>query len=125
LVSNTDPSVDPYVQTDVAASAGISRTLFTGLLISIACMILGLVLVAPEGKNAATQVVPLDRLLPDLAHGSRSAILDSGILVLFATPLVGVIVAFVQFVRRRDTAFSVITALLLIVLTVGFLVALH
>jgi uncharacterized membrane protein len=70
-------------------------------------------------------VVPLDRVLPDLIKGSRPALLDTGILVLFATPLLGVVVAFVHFVRLRDMAFSLITALLLLVLIAGFLVALH
>jgi uncharacterized membrane protein len=78
-----------------------------------------------EGKGAATRVVPLDRLLPDLVGGSRPALLDAGILMLFATPLLGVLVAFVLFIRRRDPAFSLITALLLLVLGAGFLVALH
>lgn len=117
--------MDPDAGTDVSASLAISRTLFGGLIISIAIMVLGLGLVAGEGKNAATHVVPLDRVIPDLLHGSRPAVLDSGILVLFATPLIGVVVALVQFVRRREAEFSLITALLLVVLAAGFLVALH
>ncbi len=125
MASNSDATVDPRVENDVSASVAISRTLFVGLLVSIAIMLLGLALVAGEGKNAATHVVPLDRVIPDLLHGSRPAVLDSGILVLFATPLVGVVVAFVQFVRRRDAEFSLITVLLLVVLAAGFLVALH
>lgn len=125
MASNTDPAVDPYPETDVSASIAISRTLFSGLLVSIAIMILGLALVAGEGKNVATHVVPLDRVIRDLLHGSRPAVLDSGILVLFATPLLGVVVAFVQFVYRRDIEFSLITALLLVVLAAGFLVALR
>ena len=88
-------------------------------------MILGLILVAPEGNNAATRVVPLDRVLPDLIKGSRPALLDTGILVLFATPLLGVVVAFVHFLRLRDMAFSLVTASLLLVLMAGFVVALH
>jgi uncharacterized membrane protein len=125
LASNTDTAVDPYLEADVSTSIAISRTLFAGLLVSIAIMILGLVLVAGEGKNAATHVVPLDRVIADLLQGSRPAVLDTGILILFATPLLGVVVAFVQFVRQRDVEFSLITALLLAVLLAGFLVALH
>jgi uncharacterized membrane protein len=125
LVSSTVPQIDPVEQADEAASIGISCTLFVGLVASIAIMLLGLILVAPEGNNAATHVVPLDRVLPDLIKGSRPALLDTGILVLFATPLLGVVVAFVHFVRLRDMAFSLITALLLLVLIAGFLVALH
>jgi uncharacterized membrane protein len=125
LASNTAPQTDAVAQADKPTSIGISRTLFFGLLASIAIMILGLILVALQGKNVATHVVTLNRVLPDFMGGSGSALLDTGILVLFATPLLGVLVAFVQFVRQRDTAFSLITALLLLVLGAGFLVALH
>lgn len=125
MASNTDTTVDPRPATDFSASIAISRTLFAGLLLSIAIMVLGLLLVAGEGAKAATHVVPLNRVIPHLVHGSRPAVLDSGILVLFGTPLLGVVVAFVQFVRQRDAAFSVIAALLLMVLAAGFLVALH
>jgi uncharacterized membrane protein len=125
LASRSDTSIDSSAPTDAGTSLAISRTLFFGLLLSVAIMILGLVLVLPEGKNAATRVVSLDRVLPDLVHGSRPALLDFGILVLFATPLLGVVVAFLQFIRGGDRAFTLITALLLVVLAAGFLVALH
>lgn len=125
MASNTDAPIDAVAQVDHPASVGISQTLFFGLLTSIAIMLVGLILVAPEGTNAATHVVALDRVLPDLVSGSRSAVLDTGILVLFATPLLGVLVAFAQFVRQRDKTFSLITGLLLLVLGAGFLVALH
>lgn len=125
MASNTASLDDPVDEVDEPASVAISRTLFAGLLASIAIMLLGLILVAPEGTTTATRVVPLDRVLPDLVKGSRPALLDTGILVLFATPLLGVVVAFVHFVRLRDTAFSLITSLLLLVLLAGFGVALH
>jgi uncharacterized membrane protein len=125
LDRNVTPRDDTVARSDVAASVGISRTLFFGLLASIALMVLGLILVAPEGENVATRVVALDRIVPDLLAGSRPALLDTGILVLFATPLLGVLVAFMQFLRQRDIAFSLITAILLLVLGAGFVVALH
>jgi uncharacterized membrane protein len=125
LDRNVTPRDDTVARSDVAASVGISRTLFFGLLVSIALMILGLILVAPERQSVATRVVALDRIIPDLLAGSRPALLDTGILVLFATPLLGVLVAFMQFLRKRDTTFSLITAILLLVLGAGFVVALH
>jgi uncharacterized membrane protein len=125
LDRNVTPRDDTVARSDVAASVGISRTLFFGLLVSIALMILGLILVAPERQSVATRVVALDRIIPDLLAGSRPALLDTGILVLFATPLLGVLVAFMQFLRQRDTTFSLITAILLLVLGAGFVVALH
>lgn len=110
---------------DTAASVAISRTLFFGLLVSMAIMVVGVVLVIADGGSAATRVVGLDRILPELGRGSRPALLDAGILTLFATPLLGVGVALVQFVRQGEVAFTLIASLLLLVLGAGFLVALH
>jgi uncharacterized membrane protein len=117
--------VDEIELADGPAELHISRTLFGGLLASIVVMLLGLLLVALEGRNAASHVVPLDRVLPDLARGSRPAVLDFGILLLFATPLLGVVVAFAGFLREGDREFSLLTAALLIVLAAGFAVALR
>lgn len=125
LAGNVAEHDSPAARSDEAAAIGISRTLLSGLLASIAIMVAGLVLVAFAGTQAATRVIPLDRVVPDLLGGSRSAVLDSGILVLFATPLAGVLVACIQFARARDLEFTAITALLLVVLLAGFLVALH
>lgn len=125
LASKLETHPDPIAQADRSASVGISRTLFFGLLASIAVMILGLILVSSGGSDAATHVVALDRVIPDVLRGNGSAVLDSGILMLFATPLVGVVVALAQFVRQREVAFSLITTLLLLVLVAGFAVALH
>ena len=122
MVSEGAPAVNGD---DTAASVGISRTLFFGLLLSIGIMVVGVVLATAQGGTAATSVVGLDRILSELARGSRSALLDAGILVLFATPLVGVGVALVEFIRQGDRAFSLIAGLLLLVLSAGFLVALH
>ena len=88
-------------------------------------MALGLILVVLAGSTSASHVLPLDRVLPSLANSKPSAVLDLGILLLFATPLVGVIVALLEFVRQRDRPFVLISLGLLIMLTAGFAVALH
>ncbi|HEX6509747.1 MAG TPA: DUF1634 domain-containing protein [Chloroflexota bacterium] len=119
------PLDDDVLMADREASRRIAATLFGGLLVSMAVMVIGLILVAPEGKNAATTVLPLDRVLPDLVHGSRPAVLDAGILLLFATPLLGVLVALTEFARQRDRTFTAISCALVLVLAAGFAVALH
>jgi uncharacterized membrane protein len=110
---------------DEETDAAIGAVLLAGLLLSIAVMVLGLVLTAARGKVSASQVLPLDQVLPHLRSGDPAAVLDLGILLLFATPLAGVVVALFEFLRRRDGPFSVITLLLLLILAIGFAVALR
>lgn len=124
---------------DRALYTRVGFTLLIGLLISIAVMVIGLLAVAIT--NGESCVLPLDQVLPHLTHGggkcsaggavtkrpggTAAAILDLGILLLFATPLVGVIVAAIGFARERDWVFTGTTVLLLAMLVVSFAVALH
>jgi uncharacterized membrane protein len=104
--------------------ARVGTTLLLGLLISVAVMILGLVDVAVSGRSAS-HVLPLAQVLPHLRNGDPRSVLDLGILLLLATPLAGVIVAALEFMRRKDRPFTFITLSLLVVLGIGFVVALH
>lgn len=103
----------------------VGYTLLGGLWISIAVMCLGLAVAAIQGRNEATQVLPLDQELAKLTAGSPAAVLDLGILLLFATPFAGVLVALFEFIRQRDRPFIAITAALIAILAIGFGVALH
>ena len=111
--------------TDRTTYNRVGFTLLGGLWVSIAAMVIGLLVTAAEGKTVATQALPLSRELSQLTAGNPQAIVDLGILLLFATPLVGVVVALFEFLRRRDTPFVGITLGLVIILIVGFSVALH
>ncbi len=122
--SRPSPSARPTLDDD-HADAHVGWTLLGGLALSIAIMALGLILVAFDGATGTGHVLPLDQLLPQLDRGKPSAVLDLGILLLFATPLVGVMVALAEFVRRRDVPFVLITGLLLVALAGGFVVALR
>lgn len=110
---------------DRRAYARIGWTLLGGLVLSIGVMIVGIVSVAAEGGHAASQVLPIDKVAGSVVQGKPSAILDLGILLLFATPLAGVLVALVEFVRQGDRPFVLITGLLLLILVIGFAAALH
>ena len=68
-------------------------TLLGGLLVSITVMLAGLAYGALRGTTASGHVLPLDTVLPHLRNGDPSALLDLGILLLFATPFVAVLVA--------------------------------
>lgn len=110
---------------DRLTDAWVGWTLLVGLLMSIAVMALGLLVTAVQHGQNASRVLPLNQVLPQVAHGNGPALLDLGILLLFATPLIGVVVALTSFVRRRDAAFVAVSGLLLVLLAAGFLVALR
>lgn len=103
----------------------VGWTLLAGLVLSIGTMTLGLALTLIRGGNAAKHVLPLDQLLTSLAQGKDWAVLDLGIVLLFGTPLLGILVALAQFMRQRDTIFVAISSILLVLLCAGFAVALR
>lgn len=107
---------------DDTTYARVGWTLLIGLLVSIAVMAVGLALTAARGGDAS-RVVPLHRELSDLATGQAPAVLDLGILLMFATPVVGVAVAFVRFLQERDRAFAAVSGCLLLLLLIAFGIA--
>lgn len=103
----------------------VGTTLLYGLLLSITVMLAGLLYSLARGTSVSGHVLPLDRMPDQLASGNPSAVLDLGILLLFATPLAAVVVALLDFLRTRDRPFAAIAVLLLALLVVGVLVALR
>lgn len=103
----------------------VGNTLRAGLWVSTGVMLVGLILTALAGRSQAREVLPLDRIGPHIRSGDPAVVLDLGILLLFATPLVGVLVALWDFVSRRDRVFGGLTLALLIILVAGFVIALH
>lgn len=114
----------PHLLQDQITDQMVGRTLLGGLLLSIAVMVLGLILAAVSG-HSASHVLPLDQIPRQLGRGNGAAVLDLGILVLFATPPVGVLVAMSGFLRHHEYSFVLVTALVIVILIIGFLVALH
>jgi uncharacterized membrane protein len=102
----------------------VGFTMLGGLLLSMAVMALGLAFALHRGEGIK-HVLSLSEELSRLGRGDPRAILDLGILLLFATPLAALLVALAQFARERDVAFMLITSLLVLVIGVGFAVALH
>jgi uncharacterized membrane protein len=125
-MASPEPSPETlHLELERQTYARVGGTLLGGLLLSIGVMVLGLILVLLAGSHAASHVLPLDQVLSSVLQGKPSAVLDLGILLLFATPLAGVIVALAEFARQRDTPFVLISLGLLLMLTAGFAVALQ
>lgn len=95
-----------------------------GLVVAVVVMVIGLIWVGATGASA-TRVIRLPDIVPALGVGRAASVLDLGILLLFATPLAGVLVALGGFVRTGDRPFAIITVILLTLLIAGFVVALH
>lgn len=103
----------------------VGYTLLGGLWLSVIVMLAGFVLAAMTGIHQVSHVVPLQDEISGLGAATSPAVLSLGILLLFATPFVGVLVALIESFRSRDTAFMWVTAVLLVILIAGFAVALH
>ena len=119
--SHREPRAPPTDRSD----SQVGWTLLGGLVLSVGVMAFGLILQAVRRDTASVHVLPIDQILPNLEKVRPSAVLDLGILLLFATPIAGVVVALAEFIRRREVPFIFITALLLIVLAGGFALALR
>jgi len=120
----------------------ISRVLFWGGLLSIAVGLLGLALYVGEGglKSGAVDVDQLLRArhagrpaqvftsLADISRGLSGhpanplALAVLGLLLLLATPVVGVALAIPAFLRVRDHRYVVIAGIVLVILIVSFVV---
>ena len=93
-----------------------------GLLLSMGIMVLGTILTRGQGTP---RVLRIGEVLPGLFRGSKGALLDLGILLLFATPVAGVVVTLMEFLRKREKGFSLIALILLVLLAMGFGIALR
>lgn len=100
---------------------GITEVLRVGVLAAVTLLLIGGILLytlqgpgrVPRGLGSGFGIA--------LESGSPSAFLYLGALVLVATPLVRVVLTTVLFARGRDTAFTVITLVVLatLLITVG------
>ena len=77
--------------------------LVTGLVLSFSIMIIGLGLYAVTPTEGTT--LPLDRILDGIVHGNPIAVIDLGIVILIATPLVRIVAAGITFGLERDYRF--------------------
>jgi uncharacterized membrane protein len=108
---------------EAALYRSVAWTLRAGLLLSIAVMAVGLALAEGRGSTETSRVLPLDRIVPRLLHGDPAAVLDTGIVLLFLSPLVAIVVAFAGFCWERDGRFVAISGGLILLALAGIAVA--
>jgi uncharacterized membrane protein len=89
------------------ASQRMNRTMYmvlvSGMVLSFAIMILGLVMYANNPMEGTT--LPFDKMLDGIVHGNPIAVIDLGIVILIATPLVRIIAAGITFGIEKDYRF--------------------
>jgi uncharacterized membrane protein len=85
----------------------LGRVLFAGVMASAACLVAGLLL-----------------LLFNEAPVASNRLLNAGLIVLMATPILRVVVSLAQYLRMRDWFFVVTTAAVLMVLLASVVLAL-
>jgi uncharacterized membrane protein len=101
-------------------------TLRAGMFASFAAMLVGLgwwlLSGSPGGQESAQQVMPFDRLLPEMLALNPLALVNVGVLLLLSTPGVTLIAQFVAFALARNWLYAGITAF--IALAIAFSLAL-
>ena len=98
------------------------RVLVTGMVLSFTIMIIGLLLYAITPTEGTT--LPLDKVLEGILRGNPIAVIDLGIVVLIATPLVRIIAASITFGAEKDYRFVGISLFVLAMIVLAVFVKL-
>jgi uncharacterized membrane protein len=99
----------------------VNRVLTAGIVLTVALLAAGLVLSIAEGQGLPSHVVPLADLPSLLPALDPAAYLSLGLIVLIATPFVRVAGSIVAFACERDRRYVLVTAAVLAVMCVSFL----
>jgi len=93
----------------------MNRTMYlvlvTGMVLSFSIMTIGLVMYALTPTEGTT--LSLDKIVDGIVHGNPIAVIDLGIVILIATPLVRVMAAGLTFGMERDYRFVGISVFVL------------
>jgi uncharacterized membrane protein len=94
-----------------------------GIAIALLIMLIGMIAFAfnPQDDDTALQ---WEDLSSGLAEMNPVAIIDIGIVILMVVPIDGIIVIAILSSRDKDKNFAFISILVLIILTIGFILAL-
>lgn len=98
------------------------RVLVTGMVLSFSIMVIGLTMYAISPTEGGT--LPLDKIFEGVAHGSSIAVIDLGIVILIATPLVRIIAAGIAFGLEKDYRFVGIAIFVLAMIALAVFVRL-
>jgi uncharacterized membrane protein len=86
-------------------------------------MLFGVVLLSFNPNAATEEALPLNELFSQIIPLNPMVLLNLGILVLLATPILRVIIALVSFSLERDKLYLIISATVLIILLISLIFA--
>ena len=108
------------------ASQRMNRTMYlvlvTGMVLSFSIMIIGLVMYAISPTEGTT--MSLDKIFDGIVHSNPIAVIDLGIVLLIATPLVRVIAAGITFGLEKDYRFLGISIFVLAMIVLAVFIKL-
>ena len=116
------------IATDTQAYRWVSAVLRVGMYVSFALMVAGLAwwLLAgsPGGDEAEYIAIPVERIVPEILALNPLALSSLGMLTLLFTPVVTLVAAAITYARAREGFFAGLSALLVLILTVGIVLSL-
>jgi uncharacterized membrane protein len=116
--SSHDPETGPH-------NLPISRVLSTGLLVSVALLVIGVVLTIVRPGLTVAHEASIRDIPGEIAALRPGGFFDLGLLALVATPAVGVAALLIGFIRRRMWLFALFSLLVLAVLGLSVYVGLR
>lgn len=96
----------------------VRLVLLAGMWVSVALIVLGLVMYAFLPHGPEVTLGPIEAIQAALA-GDPVGVLDLGIMLLIATPLLRVITALLIFARGREWKFVAVSAIVLLVISIA------
>ncbi|MBC1917379.1 DUF1634 domain-containing protein [Listeria booriae] len=103
----------------------VSTLLRIGVLLSAAIILIGLLLLmftGTSGYPGTTYPTTLTAIFDGITQFKPYAIVMFGLFCLILTPVLRVLVSFVTFLKEKDYLYVAITAIVLIILTISFLI---
>ena len=102
----------------------IGKIMRIGVLIAAIVMIIGLVMFFINGGGYVNNAFPttLSNVISGIPHGKAYALMMGGIFLLILTPVLRVVVSIYAFIVEKDTLYTWITILVLVILIISFII---
>lgn len=103
----------------------IGKIMRIGVLIAAIVMIIGLVMFFINGGGGyVNNAFPttLSSVISGITHGKAYALMMGGIFLLILTPVLRVVVSIYTFIVEKDTLYTWITILVLVILIISFII---
>ena len=120
-----------HAMNDNRMEAMMGRLLRSGVFLAAAIVLIGGILFVLQQHNQSADfthfhgtplsILDFSSFLPQLAHGSGTAIIELGLIALILTPIARVVFALVAFLMERDALYAAISLFILAILLYGLL----